>query len=252
MSTSNPDLTLVFVHGAGSSATIWGPLIEQLGDRWPVLAPNLPGHGGDAGPRRQTIEEYATWLEADLADRTDGPVVLAGHSMGGAIALETALRRRADLAGLILVSTGARLRVAPEVLAGIRADFEPTMLRMGEYAFSPEAPLELRKESQVRLRQASPETVHADFAACDVFDVLARLERIDLPSLVLCGTEDRLTPPRYSQHLAQQIPGARLELIEGGSHMLPAEQPADLALPIAEFLDELSGGERDDLDHYRL
>ena len=124
MSTPESDLTLVLIHGAGSSATIWDPLIAQLGGRWPTLAPNLPGHGGDAGPRRASIEEYATWLETYLAGRVDGPVVLGGHSMGGAISLETALRRRMDLAGLILVSTGARLRVRPEVLAGIRVDFE--------------------------------------------------------------------------------------------------------------------------------
>jgi pimeloyl-ACP methyl ester carboxylesterase len=252
MSTSESELTLVLVHGAGSSAAIWEPLIAQLGGRWPVLAPNLPGHGGDVGPRRGSIEEHATWLEAHLAGRADGSVVLAGHSMGGAISIETALRRRTNLAGLILISSGARLRVAPDVLAGIRADFEATMNRFGEYTFSPDAPIELRKESQVRLNQAGPETVHADLAACDAFDVMARLERIDLPTLVVCGAEDRVTPPKYSQYLAQQIPGARLELIEGGSHMLPAEQPADLALPLVEFLEELSGGDRDDLDHYRL
>ena len=249
---SDGDLTLVLLHGAGSSATIWDPLIEQLGGRWPVLAPNLPGHGGDAGPNRRSIEEYATWLEAYLAGHAEGPVVLAGHSMGGAIAMEAALRRRAELAGLILISTGARLRVAPEVLAGIPVDFPGTMRQMGEYAFTPGAPVELLKESQVRLDQAGAEVVHGDFSACDAFDVMARLEQIDLPTLVLCGTEDRMTPPKYSELLVQQIPGARLELIEGTGHMGPAEQPAAFALPISEFLEELSGEDRDDLDHYRL
>ena len=252
MSVSDGDLTLVLLHGAGSSATIWDPLIEQLGGRWPVLAPNLPGHGGDAGPNRRSIEEYATWLEAYLAGHAEGPVVLAGHSMGGAIAMEAALRRRAELAGLILISTGARLRVAPEVLAGIPVDFPGTMRQMGEYAFTPGAPVELLKESQVRLDQAGAEVVHGDFSACDAFDVMARLEQIDLPTLVLCGTEDRMTPPKYSEFLVQQIPGARIELIEGTGHMGPAEQPAAFALPIGEFLEELSGEDRDDLDHYRV
>ena len=267
---SDGDLTLVLLHGAGSSATIWDPLIEQLGGRWPVLAPNLPGHGGEAGPNRRSIEEYATWLEAYLAGHAEGPVVLAGHSMGGAIAMEAALRRRADpsarvssgdpadagsgrrLVGLILICTGARLRVAPEVLAGIPVDFPGTMRQMGEYAFTPGAPVELLKESQVRLDQAGAEVVHGDFSACDAFDVMARLEQIDLPTLVLCGTEDRMTPPKYSELLVQQIPGARLELIEGTGHMGPAEQPAAFALPIGEFLEELSGEDRDDLDHYRM
>ena len=252
MATGDDDLTLVLVHGAGSSATIWDGVIAQLGGRWPVLAPHLPGHGGEAGPGRGSVQEYASWLEAYLASRAGRPIVLAGHSMGGAIALETALGRRVEPAGLILVSTGARLRVAPELLVGIQADFEGTMQRMAEYAYGPNAPFELRTESRVRLEQAGAAVVHADFAACDAYDATDRLERLDLPTLVLCGTEDRMTPPKYAQHLAQQIPGARLELIEDAGHMAPAEQPAAVALAIGELLDELSGGDRDDLDHYRL
>jgi pimeloyl-ACP methyl ester carboxylesterase len=252
MMASDDRLTLVLVHGAGSSATIWERVVERLGERWPVLAPNLPGHGGEAGPGRGSIQEYATWLEACLASQADGPVVLAGHSMGGAIALETALRRRVELAGLVLISTGARLRVAPETLAGMQTDFAGTMKRMAEYAYAPDTPYAVRKESEVRLSQAGAEVVHADFAACDAFDVMDRLERIALPTLVLCGAIDQMTPPKYAQHLAQYIPGARLELIEGGGHMAPAEQPAALALAIAEFLEELSGGDKDDLDHYRV
>ena len=252
MATPDDDLTLVLVHGAGSSATAWDRVVERLGERWPVLAPNLPGHGGEAGPGRRSIQEYATWLEAYLASRAEGPIVLAGHSMGGAVALETTLRRRIDLVGLVLVSTGARLRVAPEVLAGVETDFAGTMKWLANYAYAPGAPFELRKESGLRLEQAGAAVVHADFAACDAFDVMDRLERIDLPTLVLCGAEDQMTPPKYARHLAQYIPGARLELIESAGHMAPAEQPAAVALAIGEFLEELSGGDRDDLDHYQL
>ena len=252
MLTDDNNLTLVLLHGAGSSATIWERVIAELGGRWPTLAPNLPGHGGEAGPGRVSIGEYATWVEAYLAGRAEGPFVLAGHSMGGAVALEIVLRRRAEPAGLVLISTGGRLRVAPEALAGMQIDFGGTMKRMAEYAYGPSAPFELRKESELRLAQAGAEVVHADFAACDAFDAMDRLERIDLPTLVLCGTEDQMTPPKYAQHLARVIPGARLELVDDAGHMAPAEQPAAVALAISELLEELSGGDRDDLDHYRL
>jgi pimeloyl-ACP methyl ester carboxylesterase len=244
-------LTLVLVHGAGSSATIWDRMIPLLGDRWRILAPDLPGHGGEPGPGRPTVEGYATWLEAYLASQTNGPVVLAGHSMGGAIALLVALRRRVRLAGLILIDTGARLRVAPEFLAGLQTDFAGTLKRSAQYAFAASSPDELKAESGERLRQAGQEVVHGDFVACDGFDVMARLGEIELPTLVLCGSEDQMTPPKYAQYLAAGIAGARLEMLDGAGHMAPAERPAAMAEALADFLDELTE-DRGDLDHYGL
>jgi pimeloyl-ACP methyl ester carboxylesterase len=215
-------------------------VIDELAGRWngQVLAPNLPGHGGDAGPARASIEAYATWLEAWLANQVDGPVLLGGHSMGGAVALETALRGRADLDGLILMGTGARLRVGPEVLAELQGDFEAFIRRYDEYAFSAEAPPELRQESDERARLAGQAVVQGDFQACDGFDVMTRLREIDLPTLVLCGTADRMTPPNYAQYLAMSIAGGSLEMIEGAGHELPCERPAAVAAAIVQFLEE--------------
>jgi pimeloyl-ACP methyl ester carboxylesterase len=240
MSTDSPLPTLVLVHGAGSAASDWRRVIDELGGRWAgrVLAPNLPGHGGEAGPGRASIDEYATWLEAWIASQVDGAVVLGGHSMGGAVALETALRGRVDLDGLILVSTGARLRVGPEVLAGLRDDFEASLDRLGEYAFSAGAAPELRQESSERARQAGQAVVEADFQACDGFDVMTRLREIDLPTLVLCGTDDRMTPPNYAQYLAMSVADGHLEMIEGVGHALLAERPAAVAEAIVRFLEE--------------
>lgn len=231
--------TLVLVHGAGSAADIWDRVRAALTSDWRVLTPDLPGHGGAAHPGRQSVEAYAEWLEGWLAEQGVDSLVLAGHSMGGAIALQTALRGRVVPRGLILVSTGARLRVPAETLAGIRDDFERTMKRMGDYSFGPTAPFELRYESQPRLQAAGPMVVHDDFAACDAFDVLARLGEISLPTLVVCGADDQMTPPKYSQYLADHLPEARLELVEASGHMLPAEQPLALARAIGGFLASL-------------
>lgn len=241
MNAPHTGLTLVLVHGAGSAATIWDRVTAALDQRWSVLVPNLPGHGGEPRPGRPSIDAYATWLEAYLASQTEGSVVLGGHSMGGAIAQLVALRRRAELSGLILLSTGARLRVAPEFLAGLQTDFEGTLRQSADLAFATASPFELRLENQAHLEQAGPAVVHDDFAACDVFDVASRLREIELPTLVLCGIDDQMTPPRYSQLLASTLGDARLKLIPGAGHMLPIEQPAVTAAEIDDFLSDLNG-----------
>lgn len=240
MSTDSTPRTLVLVHGAGSAASVWQRVIDELGGRWDgrVLAPNLPGHGGEPGPGRSSIDDYATWLEAWLASNVDGPVVLGGHSMGGAIVLATALRRRADLDGLVLVSTGARLRVAPEVLSALRSDFEEAIGRLGDFAYAAGAPAELRQESAERFRLAGQEVVEGDFRACDGFDVINRLGEIELPTLVVCGKEDQMTPPKFGQYLAMSVPDGSLELVEAAGHQVLTERPAAVAAAIVSFLEE--------------
>jgi pimeloyl-ACP methyl ester carboxylesterase len=73
--------------------------------------------------------------------------------------------------------------------------------------------------------QVAPQTIHDDFSACNAFDVTERLGEIRCPTLVICGTEDRLTPVKYATLLAERIPGAELKLIEGAGHMVMTEKP---------------------------
>jgi pimeloyl-ACP methyl ester carboxylesterase len=110
-------LTLVFIHGAGSNGSVWH---LQLAHFKEALAVNLPGH--PAGLGYTSIKDYADFM-ADYIERNDvkNPVVI-GHSMGGAIAIELALRD-ANMSGLGLVGTGARLKVRPDILRAILEDY---------------------------------------------------------------------------------------------------------------------------------
>jgi pimeloyl-ACP methyl ester carboxylesterase len=86
------------------------------------------------------------------------------------------------------------------------------------------------------VRRCSLETVLGDFAACRKFDFRGRLKRLKLPTLILCGSEDRLTPVRHSERLHQEISGSTLRVIEKGGHMLPLEAPAELNAAIRQFI----------------
>lgn len=228
---------LVLVHGAGGTRRHWPEALRALPGRR-VIAVDLPGHGLSAGPAERSVAGNARRLLALLDALGVGSAVVAGHSMGGAIALALALDAPARVAGLLLVGTGGRLRVSPAVLAAT-ADPDTLARTARELAgglVGPGASDALRVELAEGLTANAPGVVHGDFAACDAFDVLARLGEIGVPTLVVVGTEDRLTPPKYAEYLRAHIRGARLAPIAGAGHMVMRERPEEVAAAAAAFL----------------
>ncbi len=228
---------LVLLHGAGAASDDWPAEIRALPGRR-VLAVDLPGHGAAPAPAARSVEGYARAVEALLDASGIAAAVVAGHSMGGAVALSLALSRPERVAGLVLVATGARLRVAPEALAAA-ASPEGLAIAARETAdrsFGPAASDGTREARARRIAATPPGLLHGDLAACDAFDVMARLGEIRAPALVVCGTEDRLTPPKYSAFLADRIAGARLVLVPGAGHLVMLEEPRAVAAAIASFV----------------
>jgi pimeloyl-ACP methyl ester carboxylesterase len=226
---------LVLVHGAGGNLMHWPGALRRLPGQV-VYALDLPGHGKSSGAGRSEIGAYADVVRG-FAEALDlGPFVPAGHSMGGAIVIELALRYPARLAGLILVGTGAKLRVAPEILTGILDDYAGTAGLLAHLAHGEHVDPHLLLLYTRRLREVNPQVIRGDFAACDAFDRRADVSRITLPTLILCGEADRMTPVKYSRYLHGQIVGAQLVVVPGAGHMVMLEQPAAVAARVAAFL----------------
>lgn len=231
---------LVLIHGAGGTHRHWGEEIRALPGRR-VVALDLPGHGRSPGPAPGSIGGHARSVLAALDGLGLASAALAGSSMGGAIAMTLALEAPARVAGLVLVSTGARLRVSPALLQATAdpAAFARAADGLAEWLFGPLAPSSLRRELVRNLLAQAPGVAHGDFTACNAFDVMSRLGEIRSPTLVVCGAEDRLTPPRYAAFLHEGIPGARLEVVPGAGHLVPLEAPAEVARVIEAFLASL-------------
>ena len=228
---------LVLIHGAGGSHLSWPSQVRRLNNH-EVYALDLPGHGKSTGPGQQRISTYADevvkWMGAIDLHRA----FIVGHSMGGAIALTMARKQPALIAGLALIGTGARLPVDPEILENTtNPTTYPTAVRkiiLG--SFHPATSESMTTLVEKRLLQERGSVLHGDLKACEGFDLSQGLEAIRMPTLVICGGDDRMVPLRNSQVLVNKIPQAALEVIEDSGHMVMLEKPERVATTIQEFL----------------
>lgn len=227
---------LVYIHGAGGNHLYWPHQLRRMRGA-DVYALDLPGHGRSQGKGRSSIAAYRDFVLAFLGALGLSRATLVGHSMGGAIVLDFALHYPASLEGIILAGSGARLRVAPAILESILQDFEVAVRLICDYAYAPAAPAQLVRLGRRQMLRTDPRVLYGDFVACDAFDVMDRLGEIHCPTLIICGTEDRLAPPKYSTFLREHIAGAQLLLVEGAGHMVMLEQPEVVSRGIAQFMD---------------
>ncbi len=147
----------VFVHGAGGNRQSWLLLLRDLAKRGlHGLALELPGHGASPGPGCSDIGEYAGIVQAFIEENLPSKTVLAGHSMGGAVAQECGLASPGILRGLILIGTGARLRVRKKILSGLLSDFETTAADIAPLLYSPAAPPLSSKRGGAAFSNAPP------------------------------------------------------------------------------------------------
>lgn len=235
-STKKERPTLVLVHGAGGSHEDWPSSLWQT-SKYPVYALNLPGHSYSAGPARRSVAAYAQDVLDFIESLALEKVIIGGHSMGGAIAQTIALNPPPSLVGLILIGTGAKLRVTKTILDGFMQDFPATIDFIVKYGWAEGTPDNLVTLAHQRLLSNDPVIIRDDYAACNAFDIMDQVHKINVPTLVIGGTADKLTTLKYSQYLADTIPKAQLATIENGGHYMALEQSEKVTKIIIKFLD---------------
>ena len=231
---------IVFIHGSGDCARIWRLQLEDFGGTRQVFAIDLPGHGerSDTMPDTVTVLDYARAAHQIIQDelQLDHPII-AGHSLGGAIALTIALEYGSALGGLILVGTGARLRVLPEVLEATRSTPQQArdrLLKMNVIEAHRTTIAPMIKQEQV---EPGPTILHRDLMACNIFDCMDRLAEISLPTLIICGIDDSATPVKYSKFLHSHLKGSTLQVFPNAAHYVMREQPEEVNEAIREWLE---------------
>ncbi|MEM8605618.1 MAG: alpha/beta hydrolase [Myxococcota bacterium] len=229
--------TLVCMHGAADNHHAFDRLLNALSGV-SAVAVDRPGRLESEGPPLESLGDQADFMQEFVEAEVEGPYVLAGHSLGGAVTIELALRGGASqLAGIVLLATGARLRVHPTILQlfeRLAATGEPAGSSPGltEGDADPDVVTEL--EGNLRLTPSSTGLV--DWRSANQFDRLHEISQISVPTLVVGGTADALTPPKYAEFMHTHIPNARLHLLEGAGHMFVMERADAVAGFIRDFI----------------
>jgi len=248
-----PGPAVVLLHGFPLSRAMWKEQLTGIGSIYRVIAPDLRGHGDSPAPAgTYTIDEMADDV-VELLDYLglDEPVVVGGLSMGGYVALSMAERYPARLRGLMLMDTRAaadtpeaaqkREETAQDVLESrnVRALVEsmiPRLFARKTIAQRPERVAMLSEAMEHNTPRGVAGALRAMAIRPDRSDDLARIR---VPTIVMVGEEDAITPPSEAMALADAIAGARLEVIADAGHLAPYENPAVANAVILRFLDGL-------------
>ncbi|RRJ33558.1 alpha/beta fold hydrolase [Halocatena pleomorpha] len=219
---------VVYVHGSGGTHNVW---VNQYGshtiDR-PAVALDLSGHGEsediDTDPGVETIEAYADDVGA-VVRSVDGGVVV-GNSLGGAVALWLVLERDVSIDGLVLCGTGAKLGVNDGLLEMLASDLAGTTeLLHGTDLLFHDADADTESISKEAMRTVGLGVLRRDFLSCDDFDVRDRLKEVSTPCLAITGEHDQLTPVRFHEYLAENLPNCQRATVPDAAHLSMIEQP---------------------------
>ena len=237
-----PDVVLV--HGAGGNRDSLAPLGDALAAAGlDVAAVSLPGRGGSDGAPAGSLADAAAFVAAAIDHVAPEGTVLLGHSMGGAVAMEVVLGTPANVQGLVLVATGARLRVHPDILARAADTVADGghLAELSAMALRPDGPPAVRSHVLTVEALTPGEVALADWQAVDAFDRMADVPRVDVPVMAMAGDADTLTPPHYGRYLAEHAPSAELVVLPGAGHWLPLEEADRVADVVAAFVRRLGG-----------
>ncbi|MBC5815544.1 MAG: alpha/beta hydrolase [Candidatus Eremiobacteraeota bacterium] len=225
--------TLLFIHGSGCTSDAFENQMRAFPQ---AHAPNLPGH---ASPSEcKTVAEFADFIQRYIARHNLLDVVLCGNSLGGAIALEVALRESPEVRGIALLGSGSRLKVAPAILTGLAENFEQTAQTLAGYMFAQATPERTALAVQSMQTVGQAQTLR-DFQACNAFDVTERLPELLVPLLAVTGEQDVMTPPKYAQSLADRVPAGEVRIVPGAGHLVMIERPAETNDTIADFVNRV-------------
>jgi 3-oxoadipate enol-lactonase len=233
-------LPIIFLHGIGSDRTVWRPQLNHFSGERRSVAFDYPGYGlSDAAPDGTTRDDYASAILSAMRNLGIERAHICGLSLGGVVAIAMAHADADACASLILADTFA---VHPDGQAiydrSVAASSDLRVLaeaRVDVLMAQPADPA-VRREVIETMAAISPDAYRIGAEAVWLADQRERVHAIRTPTLVMCGSEDKITTPALSRELAKLIPGARLELVEGAGHLANIERPDAFNTLVGAFI----------------
>jgi 3-oxoadipate enol-lactonase len=239
---------VVLLHGYPFNRSLWREQVETLAADHRVIAPDLRGHGETtAGEGPATMDEMAADVAALMDELKIERATLGGLSMGGYVTLAFYRRFPSRVNALVLADTrpqadteeGRRGReeqpqkILAQGIESIVDRFLEKVLTPATLAGRPEIVARVRRMITSTNRTGAANALRGMALRQDQTDLLPG---INIPTLIVVGSEDQLTPPRDAELMHRLIPGSQLERIEGAAHVSNVERPAEFNRALKEFL----------------
>ncbi len=242
-----PDLVLI--HGFPLDQEMWAEQVRFFrAAGMGVLTPDLPGFGSRPGnpAHRCSIGAFAEDIHHFIARHANSPCMIGGFSMGGYVLLALLNRFPKDACAAIFIDTHPAADTLEarqgrlKSIADLQAEGIGALRQMPDRLLSPSAPLQLRSRvAEMIARQNPAGMIQAQMAAAMRIDQSPHLPEIKIPTLVIGGAEDVITPPNLMQRWCSQMPDSRWVEIPGAGHLTPMEAPEAVNAAISHFVKQL-------------
>ena len=232
---SGKSKAIIFIHGSGGSSYTWKNQLN-LDIDYDRVALDLPSHGKSDNFSDLSLNLYVDVVHQLINALNYKSVILCGHSLGGAIIQQYYFTYPKKVSGLILCGTGGRLRVAPFFLNSLKNNYREFLDSLPAGAFYRTTPKETIELYLQETSTISAEVTYNDFKICDGFDVLSKLNTIEIPCLIIVGKQDQLTPVKYSEYSHNKIKNSELYIINKAGHMVMLEKPNEVNQAIESFI----------------
>lgn len=232
---------IIFLHGVGSDKSVWHPQLEHFGSTRRTIAFDYPGYGdSDPAPADTTRDDYAQAILSAMSMLGVERAHICGLSLGGVVAIAMHHAEEARCASLILADTFA---VHPEGAA----IYERSLAGSSNLPAMAEARVDLllarnadkhvRNEVVETMSRIDPEAYRIGARAVWLADQRKRAGEIRVPSLIIVGDEDFVTPVDLSNELVDLVPDARMQVIKGAGHLTNLEKPDEFNRLVEDFLE---------------
>jgi 3-oxoadipate enol-lactonase len=234
---------IVFLHGVGSDKSAWHPQLDHFGQARRAITFDYPGYGeSDPAPEGTTRDDYASAIISAMHELGVDRAHVCGLSLGGVVAIAMHHAAPERCASLILADTFAIHPNGPAIyqrsLDGSRDLPAMAEARVDVLLAQPADPA-VRREVVETMSRIDPAAYRIGAEAVWLADQRDRAEAIRVPTLVLCGAEDLVTPADLSNELVELIPDARMQVIAGAGHLCNLEKPAQFNAFVENFVSGL-------------
>jgi len=226
---------IIFIHGSGGSSNTWKNQFD-LEVNYDLIAIDLPSHDNSNDFSELSLDLYVDVIRHLIKSLNYDNVILSGHSLGGAITQQYYFIYPKDISGLILCSTGGRLRVAPIILSSLKSNYQAFLDSLRAGAFFRKTPRDLVDKYIQETSKIKAEVTYEDFKICDNFDTIDKTDSIEVPCLIIVGKQDNLTPVKFSQFFLDKIKKSDLNVINDAGHMVMLEKPSEVNKSIENFI----------------